>query len=167
VAAEVESDLVFPSRERAVALRSVSVDGGLGKHKWIDRTLLERAGDGAGAVPMLVDRDGMVLEASRASVFAVRDGAPVTPPADGRILPGITRDRVVELARTAGLDPREERLSPSDLLQADEVFLAGSVRGVEPVRSIDGIELDARGEVTSAIAAELRRSWLGQELDLS
>ena len=74
--------------------------GGLGEHKWVDRSLLDEAQAAlpAGALPLIVDADGAVLEASRANLFAVRDGALFTPPLDGRILPGVTRARVIEIA---------------------------------------------------------------------
>jgi para-aminobenzoate synthetase / 4-amino-4-deoxychorismate lyase len=160
---EVEPAIVFPVAERGTALRSLAVPGGLGAHKWSDRSLIERAEARApaGSVALLLDGDGTVLEASRANVFAVRGGAIVTPPADGRILPGVARAAAVEVARAAGLDVREEAIALAELTAAEEVFLTGSVRGIEPAGSLDGDELQAAGEVTGLIAAELRRRWLG------
>ncbi len=145
-----------------ISLHSLAVPGGLGPHKWVDRTLLDEAQAPLpeGALPLLVDEDGSVLEASRANVFAVRDDVLLTPPLDGRILPGVTRMRVLELAATGGLETDEIELSVDDLLAADEVFLTGSVRGVERVRALDGTALRDDGEVTSQIAAELRQAWL-------
>jgi para-aminobenzoate synthetase/4-amino-4-deoxychorismate lyase len=132
-----------------VALVSHVVSGGLGRHKWADRSLLEEmeAGLPDDALPLLVDTDGAVLEASRANLFAVRDGALFTPPLDGRILPGITRRRVIERARAAAVTVHERALSHEDLLRADEVFLTGSVRGIERAASLDDAPL------TSAEAA--------------
>ncbi len=167
VAAAVPEADVFPSRERAASLRSLVVEGGLGAHKWADRSRLGPAGGSDPDLPLLLDRDGAVLEASRASVFAVLDGVPVTPPADGRILPGITRERVLALAAELGLAPREAELRIPDLLGAEEVFLVGSVRGVEPACALDGAELGAGEEVGRAIAAGLRHRWLGRALDLA
>jgi para-aminobenzoate synthetase / 4-amino-4-deoxychorismate lyase len=168
VAAAVDEGDVFPTRQRAAALRSVLLAGGLGAHKWADRRCLE-LGQPASAreLPLLLDADGTVLEASRASVFAVFDGVPVTPPADGRILPGITRERVIELAGQIGLNPREAELHVSDLGTAEEVFLVGSVRGVEPAASLDGAALGEGTAVGAAIAAELRRHWLGRALEVT
>lgn len=172
---EVDPSTVFPL-ERVAALRSLVVAGGLGPHKWADRSLLEQmeaamsdggqvtatAGEPPTApVPLLLDRDGSVLEASRANVFAVRGGALVTPPADGRILPGIARARAIEVARAVGVELREEALAPADLASAEEVFLTGSVRGVEPAAWLDGAELQPAGAVTQLVAAGLRRRWLG------
>jgi para-aminobenzoate synthetase/4-amino-4-deoxychorismate lyase len=156
--AEVEPSSIFPTAEQAVTLRSTEVPGGLGPHKWADRSLLERFD---GDVPLLVDSDGAALEASRANLFAVRDGVLTTPALDGRILPGVTRACVLEIAGAIGLDTRETRLANADLNEADEVFLTGSMRGVEPVRSIDGTELQTEGEVTQRVARALRRRWFG------
>lgn len=160
-ATEVEPVQVFPSPEQGIALRSVVVTGGLGAHKWADRRLLERAAAAArsGELPLLVDADGAALEASRGSVFAAGNGWLATPPTDGRILPSIARRQAIEVARAEGIEAREERLSLDDLHRG-EVFLAGSVRGVEPVSSLDGVELRPPGEVSVRIAAGLRRRWL-------
>jgi para-aminobenzoate synthetase / 4-amino-4-deoxychorismate lyase len=151
---------------RPVGLGSFELPGGLGPHKWTDRSLLEAAQTDLpeGTLPLIVDRGGAVLEASRANVFAVRDGALFTPPLDGRILPGVTRARVLQLAAAAGVDTREEELGRDDLLAADEVFLTGSVRGIERVGSLDGTELASRGGVASRLARELRRAWRSGQL---
>jgi para-aminobenzoate synthetase/4-amino-4-deoxychorismate lyase len=159
---EVEPASVFPSAERGVALRSIVVEGGLGAHKWADRRLLEKAAAAAfrGELPLLVDADGAALEASRGSVFCASAGLLSTPPTDGRILPSIARRQAIEVARSTGVEARERRLTLEDLRSGDEVFLAGSVRGIEPVRSLDGVDLTYSGEVSERIAAGLRRRWL-------
>jgi para-aminobenzoate synthetase / 4-amino-4-deoxychorismate lyase len=146
-----------------VSLHSLLLAGGLGAHKWADRRLLDDAQSRLpdDALPLLVDADSMVLEAARANIFAVRDGALLTPPTDGRILPGVTRMRVLEIAAALEIDVREAELSREDLLAADEVFLTGSVRGVERAGSLDGAELATGGVVASSLVAELRRTWLG------
>jgi hypothetical protein len=160
--AEVETEKVFPDPERGVSLRSFVVDDGLGGHKWADRRLLERAEAARPKeLPLVVDRDRAVLEASRGSVFAVlADGHLRTPATDGRILPSIARQRVLDVARQEGIEVGEDRLTLDDLSEAREVFLAGSVRGIEPVRSLDGVDLAPSGEISSRIAAGLRRRWL-------
>lgn len=144
----------FP--ERAVALRPHQVSGGLGCHKWADRAALPAPAPGE--APLLVDGDE-VLEAAWASVFAVRHGAVFTPPLDGRILPGVTRATIVDLARARGLDLFEAVLPLEDLRQADEVFLTNSIRGVEVAAAVDGTSLQAPGPVTTALRDDLRRRW--------
>ncbi|HET7574098.1 MAG TPA: aminotransferase class IV, partial [Solirubrobacterales bacterium] len=112
--------------------------------------------DGSGA--LLLDGDE-VLEAGWANVFAVRDGVLRTPPLDGRILPGTTRRTVLRIAAEEDLEVAEEPLSREDLLAAGEVFLTGSVRGVEGAVELDGAPLAGRGELSRRVAAELRRRW--------
>jgi para-aminobenzoate synthetase/4-amino-4-deoxychorismate lyase len=158
-AEEVDADAVFPGPERAASLRSTVVAGGLGEHKWADRDLLDRvAAASPDGLPLLLDTDGAVLEASRASVFAIDSGRLLTPPTDGRILPSIARQQVIEVAHAAGVETSEERLTLADL-GACEVFLTGSVRGVEPARALDGVELAPPSEVSGRLAAGLRRRW--------
>jgi para-aminobenzoate synthetase/4-amino-4-deoxychorismate lyase len=146
-----------------VALQGLVLPGGLGAHKWADRSLLDEAQSRlpADTLPLLFDGDGTALEASRANVFAVRDDTLFTPPPDGRILPGITRTRVLKIAAAMDIDLREVQLKRDDLLAADEVFLTGSVRGIEQVRALDGITVAQDGGVATHLAAELRRAWLG------
>lgn len=165
VTAEVDPALVFPSPERAVTARSVVVEAGLGSHKWADRDLVAEAESDldAGEVPLIVDRGSVVLEASRANVFAIRGETLVTPPADGRLLPGIARRRVMEAADASGLLPHETELTIDDLIAADEVLLAGSVRGVEPVRAIDGADLGQPSSAGARVAAELKRGWMTRQ----
>ncbi len=159
--APVDPATVFPGPAKGVALRSFTVEGGLGMHKWADRRLLEGAESdlAPGELSLLVDRDGAALEASRASLFAVGDGWLTTPPADGRILPGIARRRTIETARSAGIEVREES-QPLQSLSGREVFLVGSVRGIEPVLTLDGAALPPPGTLSAQVAAGLRRRWL-------
>ena len=78
--------------------------------------------------PLLIaDRDGQILETDRANVFAVIDGVLRTPPADGRILPGVTRAAVLRLAARDGVPVREETITTARLLAASEVFVTNSV----------------------------------------
>jgi para-aminobenzoate synthetase/4-amino-4-deoxychorismate lyase len=158
-ASEIDAGSVFPAADRGAALRSTVVAGGLGEHKWADRRLLDRAAAAGDELPLLLDADGTVLEASRASVFVIRAGRLTTPPTDGRILPSIARQQAIEVAAAAGIATGEERLTVADLL-AGEVFLTGSVRGVEPVVALNGVELVPPGEISSRVAAGLRARWL-------
>lgn len=144
----------FP--EQPVSLRPHGVSGGLGCHKWADRTALPVAPPGE--APLLIDR-GEVLEAAWASVFAVRNGALFTPPLDGRILPGVTRATTIDLARARDIEVLEHPLSLDELRTSDEVFLTNSIRGVEVADSVDGAPLDAPGPVTAVLRDDLRTAW--------
>jgi para-aminobenzoate synthetase / 4-amino-4-deoxychorismate lyase len=158
----VEPDDVFPSWERAIALSPFVIAGGLGPHKWADRTRLTVPGTGQsdGCLALVMDIGDEVLEASRANVFAVENEALVTPPADGRILPGVARARAIAAALVLEIELREEALTLDRLIAAGTAFLTGSVRGVEPVRAVGEAELAPPGEAVGRIAAELKRLWI-------
>lgn len=116
------------------------VSGGQGEHKWVDRRLLstESLADPA-AEPLLIDADGSVLETARASLFVVHDDGIHTPALDGRILPGTTRSRIIELAAAADLPVFQRRLTTADLGKATEVFATNVLRGVVPVVGCAGV----------------------------
>ncbi len=137
----------LPAPRPPVHLQSVTVPGGIGAHKWADRRLLDTlAARVAPAQPLLCDLDDGVLEAERASVFALMtEGTLCTPPLDGRILPGVTRARVLELAGELGIVAREATLTPAMLLGAREVLVTGALGGAEPARSLDGCALPSVG----------------------
>lgn len=156
----VDPDEFFPPWERGATLCSVDAAQWSGAHKLADRDWLERKERELGeAVPLLIGADGAVLEAGRANVFAVLDGALATPPLDGRILPGTARAATVELASELGIEVAARPLSGDDLRRSGEVFLTSSVRGIRPARSLDGTALPGH-ETTDRLAAELRRRWL-------
>ncbi|MBV9603852.1 MAG: bifunctional anthranilate synthase component I family protein/class IV aminotransferase [Solirubrobacterales bacterium] len=124
-------------RAEPIALMPFTLPGGLGAHKWRDRRLVEAlAAASPGAVPLLVDTDGCVLEAAHANVWVVEAEALVTPPADGRILPGTAREALL----TADPVAREEPVDLSRLARADAVFLTSSISGRHPARLLaDGV----------------------------
>lgn len=161
--AGVYPDNVFPHGERAAALFTMVVDRGLGGHKWADRAMLERAEALAplDSVPLLVREDGTVLEASRANLFTSSGGVLLTPPLALGILPGVARAAAIEVARENGTEVREQELSREDLFTAEEVFLTGSVRGIEPVRAIDDRPIPCPEKASRPLARDLRRRWLG------
>ena len=125
-----------------VILRPVVVDGGLGAHKWLDRRLLAELARSMDLRPdeqlLIEDADGDALETDRANLFAVTGGVLCTPPADGRLLPGVARDAVLRAASLAGLSVSVTPVSRSQLAAASEVFVTNAVHGVRPVRSIAG-----------------------------
>jgi para-aminobenzoate synthetase/4-amino-4-deoxychorismate lyase len=121
-----------------VALEPFVVSGGLGPHKWRDRRLLDIASRYRGAisgceqVPLLIDSDGTVLEAAWGNFWLLDGDALSTPPADGRILPGVTRSLLLELAPSLGLDPREEPISLHRAEAASCAFATSAIRLAVP-----------------------------------
>ncbi|UCE88927.1 MAG: D-amino acid aminotransferase [Pseudomonadota bacterium] len=98
--------------------------------------LRQQAIDGDAAEAILL-RDGQVTEGAASNVFVVDDGVILTPPKDERLLPGITRDLVVELAAANGLPCLEKPVSQAVLAQATEIWLTSSTREVVPVTRLD------------------------------
>lgn len=82
--------------------------------------------------------DGHLSEATTANVFIVRPEGLATPSLDCAILPGTTRDWLLDWARRVELSPVESRLSPGDLAAATEAFLSSSVAGVLPITRWEG-----------------------------
>jgi branched-chain amino acid aminotransferase len=102
--------------------------------------------------------DGMISEGSGQNVFMVHRGVVFTTPLNGTLLPGITRESIMTLARDAGFEVREQPLQREMLYTADEIFLTGTASEVTPVRSVDRIRVGAgrAGEVTK----QLQRTFL-------
>lgn len=97
---------------------------------------------------------GFVCEAAMANLFMVKDGLLLTPSLESGCLPGITREVVIALAGKCRIEVREILLSVDDLMNADEVFLTSSIRGIRDVSCI--------GEKTYShdqIAKRLRSHW--------
>ncbi|MDP2916023.1 MAG: branched-chain amino acid transaminase [Candidatus Aminicenantes bacterium] len=99
---------------------------------------------------------GHISEGSGENIFLVMNGTIYTPPLSSSILPGITRDSVMTLAREAGFKVIEETLPREMLYIADEVFFTGSAAEITPIRSIDKIVVGSgkRGPVTQRLQAE-------------
>jgi branched-chain amino acid aminotransferase len=118
---------------------------------------IEGINAGADEVLML-DSAGHVAEGSGENVFVVRDRVIRTPPAWSGILRGVTRDAVIELARGAGYDLREEVLNRYDIYTADEAFFSGTAAEVVAIRALDGRAVGAgrRGPVTADLAERYR-----------
>src|SRR6185503_8326491 len=105
----------------------------------LNNILAVREAQARDAVEAILLNDlGQVAEGASSNVFAVKDGAVTTPPLDAGILPGITRDVVLELGRKKNLEMREDTLRAADIVQADELFLTSSTREVCPITTVDG-----------------------------
>ena len=103
------------------------------------------------AEAILLNEAGYVCEGTGENIFMVRDGIISTPPVSDGILPGITRDTVIQLAIDLDIPVVEESLTRADLYMADEVFFTGSAAEVTPVASIDEREIGGRGPITKAV----------------
>jgi len=100
-----------------------------------------------------LDTFGYLSEGSGQNLFIVRDETIYTPPLTASILPGITRNSVIAIAKDLGFRVREEMLPRELLYIADEVFFAGTAVEITPIRSVDKIPVKdgTRGPITTAI----------------
>lgn len=100
-----------------------------------------------------LDHNGMVSEGSGENIFLVKNGRLITPPVCSAILPGLTRDTVIQLAGTMGIEVREEVFPREALYLADELFFTGTAAEVSPIRSVDGITVGhgRRGPITQRV----------------
>lgn len=103
-----------------------------------------------------LDVEGHVSEGSGENIFLVTNGRLITPPLLSSVLPGITRDSVMLLAREAGIPVAEETIPREMLYVADEVFFTGSAAEITPIRSIDKIVIGSgrRGPVAKKLQEE-------------
>ena len=91
-----------------------------------------------GAVEAILVRDGLVTEGAASNIFIVKDKRLITPPKGPFILPGITRDLVVEIARAEKIACDEKTVSLEALRSADEIWLTSSIKEVLPITRLDG-----------------------------
>jgi branched-chain amino acid aminotransferase len=100
-----------------------------------------------------LDTSGHISEGSGQNIFLIRDGILFTPPVSASVLPGITRDSVMTLARDLGFEVREQNLPREMLYIADEVFFVGTAAEITPIRSVDRIAVGSgrRGPITAAL----------------
>ena len=104
---------------------------------------------------IMVTRDGYVADGPGENIFIVKDGRLITPPLSMSILPGITRDTIIHIARGLGYTVEESLLIRTDLYLADEVFMVGTATEVAPVRAVDDHEIGV-----GPITLELQKAYL-------
>ncbi len=100
-----------------------------------------------------LDSQGNVSEGSGENIFIIKDNVLYTPPLSSAVLPGITRDCAMQLAKLLGYEVREQVMPRASLYIADEIFFTGTAAEITPIRSIDKIKIGngARGPITAAL----------------
>jgi branched-chain amino acid aminotransferase len=112
---------------------------------------------------VLLDQEGYIAEAPIANAFAVVSGALWTPPL-GRVLPGVTRDSVLTIARAEGISVREERLPLEVFASADEGFLTATSFALAPIASVNGRALrSAPGPITTLLLERIAAARRGDD----
>ena len=95
-----------------------------------------------GAAEAILIRDGFATEGAASNLFAVIDGVLCTPPTGPFLLPGITRDLILELAAANNIAHREHSISREELQQADEIWLTSSTKEILPVTQLDNTRVN-------------------------
>jgi para-aminobenzoate synthetase/4-amino-4-deoxychorismate lyase len=139
------------ARPRHYALSAVTVPGGHGPHKWRDRRALEGGG-------LIVDADGSVLEAAWANVWIVDGPRLITPPADGRLLPGVTRARLLEHAPSLGLAAIEQPIALEEARAAPALMLTSSV-ALAVAATLDRTPVDVPAIIATVHEALATGDW--------
>ncbi len=103
----------------------------------LPNVLLRQEAIDRGAAEAILVRDGLATEGAASNLFVVEGDTLITPPTGPQLLPGITRDLVLELARANAIPAREEEIPEGRLRGADEVWLTSSTREIVPVTSLD------------------------------
>lgn len=88
---------------------------------------------------LMVNRDGFVTEGTTFNIWMIKDGNIITPPSQSGLLEGITRQKVIGLCKKHNLPLKVENFTPEDILNAQEVFITSSTRGLMPVGQINDI----------------------------
>ena len=135
-------------------------------------TANREAREAGAAEALLYDQWGYVAEGPGENIFLVKNGR-IRTPQRGSILPGITRDTVMQLATDRGYDVAEKRITEKELLSADEIFMVGTAAEVTPVTKIDTTKIgdgkqgpvskeldDLYNDVVRGKAAKKYRRWL-------
>ena len=105
---------------------------------------------------ILLTAEGTVADGSGENIFVIRDGKIFTPPISMSILPGITRETVIDIAGDLGYVVEERTMIRTDLMLADEVFMCGTAAEVTPIREVDDHAVGPPGPVT----LEIQESYL-------
>lgn len=103
-----------------------------------------------------LDDRGFVSEGSGENIFLVNNGKLITPPLGASVLPGITRDSIIQIGRELGIEIVETNIQRAALYLADEVFFTGTAAEITPIRTIDRITVGSgkRGPITAKLQEE-------------
>lgn len=114
-----------------------------------------------------MDVNGMISEGAGENLFVVRNNVIYTPPLAGCILPGLTRDTVIQFAKSLELEVREESIARESLYLADEIFMTGTAAEIVPVRSVDRITIGdgKRGPIAASMQEKFFGLFSGKTID--
>ena len=126
-----------------------------GTVKHVSRAYSRTAVTDAGVDEVLwTDTEGCLLEGTRSNLFAVRDGVLLTPPLDGRILAGVTREALIDAADDAGIPVELRPLHQDEPF--DELYASSTLKELTGIDELDGVEAPGSGPVGQAVTAAFR-----------
>jgi D-alanine transaminase len=174
---DAEPTIVMTIREMSARLPKLRDDGisviTMPEFRWarcdvksialLPSVLAYQAAKKAGAGDAIfVEEDGQVNEATAGNVFIVTNGRLRTPPKSPRILAGVTRDKILEASRAAGVKTAEEPITKTELYTADEMFLTSTTAEITPVVAVDGKKIGAGkpGPISARIYEEFPRLFI-------
>jgi D-alanine transaminase len=134
-----------PSPERQPGVEAISVEDIRWAHcdikaiTLLPNVLMRQRALESGAAEAILLRDGQATEGAASNLFIVRGGVITTPPKGNLLLPGITRDLLVELCHREGLPCEEAPIFEADLREAEELWVTSSTKEVVPVVRLDGV----------------------------
>lgn len=126
---------------------------------YLNNILARREAKEAGADEALIlNERGFLAEGSTSNIFLVIRGLLITPSEESGILPGITREAILELAPSLGIKAREREVTQEHLIKADEAFLTNSLIEVMPITEVNGKPIGSGkpGELTKRLMAAYR-----------
>jgi D-alanine transaminase len=153
---------VLPPVERAPAAKLMTVEDERWRRCWIKsiallpNILAKTAAVAAGADEAVFVEDGVVSECSASNVFAVIDGTLVTCPVGPKVLPGITRAVLIELAARLKIPVAERAMALDEAKAAGEIFITSTTREISPVDVWDGARVGGGREVTTRLHRALK-----------
>jgi len=143
-----------PATVETVATRRIpdeAIPAAAKTHNYLNGILARAELDADADEALMCDLEGTVAEGATSNLWFVRDGDLYTPTTDGPVLPGITREVVLEIARDAGIAVSEGRYEPADVLEADEAFLTNRTWELRPIATLDGHAIGG-GPVTERLS---------------
>ena len=144
---------------------SRSLLSGIKSINYLDSLVAQSEAVAAGAdQAILLNERGFVAECSTSNIFLVVGGKLLTPSVESGILPGVTREEVIELALNLGVAVVEEEISLAVLLDADEAFMTNSIIEIMPITTVDGKPVGSGmvGEITEKLMGAYRELVLQQ-----
>jgi len=129
-------------------IRAITLEDNRWKHcnikaiTLLPNVLLRQEAVDAGTAEAILIKDGFAIEGAASNIFIVSNGILITPPNSPALLPGITRDLILELAVNNAIPHREADIPLDELLSADEIWLTSSTREISPVIMLDDTTVD-------------------------